>query len=674
MSAPPHENPGDGTSASSFRTWVALVVIGATVSAASGIATGVLPIPAILRWIAEQWRYLAPVAVGVLVVSQMWVGVRYRADRRAGRDVGYPLAPALLVGLAAGVAVTFVVATLVAHSLDPQTWWLFQHDFRNGGRDWYDIARSTVALVGGIGLGIGLILAYRRQRTSEAAQRVREAAQQHERDTEQYRRERELERLEEDREKEQHRRDRELADSAAHLYNSAIEQLGHERPAVRTAAMYTLDRLGQQHPDYRQNVIDVWCSYLRTPNPLVLHTRLRDDLQARTIHAEARAQRMAGEQQRLDDARAEAKSLGQPYTDAMIAAEAEVRDAALRLLCTRLQLSDGTIAGQRGWSDAEQPLSVDLTNAHLHNARFTTAYFPGHAVFDGATFTGTAWFEEATFSGDARFEEATFSGTAWFEEATFSGEVWFEEATFSGTAWFRGTKFLETAWFMGTKFSGSAWFTGTDLAGPASFDGAVFSGAAHFSEANFSRSASFTEAQFVRQAGFVDTKFSQARFERTRFSGDAVFRGTEFSGDALFEGATFSTIAWFGAVRFSGDARFAGATFAEPWFEGARFSRTASFEQATLSGHARFGGAKFSGDTRFTGARFSWVAWFGNTTFSAPVAFDGTTFSGPLDLRGAAFQSGGVSIGDAHIACRGYPVIATNAATFKDPGDDPRLA
>ncbi|NGY62762.1 hypothetical protein G7043_27975 [Lentzea sp. NEAU-D13] len=47
--------------------------------------------------------------------------------------------------------------------------------------------------------------------------------------------------------------------------SKAIEQLGHEKAAVRLGAIYSLERLAQEHVGHRQTVVDVFCSYLRLP-------------------------------------------------------------------------------------------------------------------------------------------------------------------------------------------------------------------------------------------------------------------------------------------------------------------------------------------------------------------------------------------------------------------------
>src|SRR4029450_9487158 len=45
-----------------------------------------------------------------------------------------------------------------------------------------------------------------------------------------------------------------------------VEQLGHEKAPVRLGALYSLDHLAQDNPQYRQTVVDVFCAYMRMPS------------------------------------------------------------------------------------------------------------------------------------------------------------------------------------------------------------------------------------------------------------------------------------------------------------------------------------------------------------------------------------------------------------------------
>ena len=48
-------------------------------------------------------------------------------------------------------------------------------------------------------------------------------------------------------------------------YTRAVEQLGHKKAPVRLGALYSLEHLAQDNPEYRQTVVDVVCAYLRMP-------------------------------------------------------------------------------------------------------------------------------------------------------------------------------------------------------------------------------------------------------------------------------------------------------------------------------------------------------------------------------------------------------------------------
>lgn len=52
---------------------------------------------------------------------------------------------------------------------------------------------------------------------------------------------------------------------AAETYATAVDQLGSDKAAVRTAGLHTLDRLAQNHPDYRRTVVDILRTYLGMP-------------------------------------------------------------------------------------------------------------------------------------------------------------------------------------------------------------------------------------------------------------------------------------------------------------------------------------------------------------------------------------------------------------------------
>ncbi|MGH8883048.1 MAG: hypothetical protein ACRD0P_37860, partial [Stackebrandtia sp.] len=103
-----------------------------------------------------------------------------------------------------------------------------------------DILTLAFAAVAGIGGVIALVVAYQRQRLAE---RIHQHAEQVARDSKEDATERRV----------------------TELYTQAVEQLGHDKAAVRLGGLYALDRLGTNHPEHRQTITDVICAYLRMP-------------------------------------------------------------------------------------------------------------------------------------------------------------------------------------------------------------------------------------------------------------------------------------------------------------------------------------------------------------------------------------------------------------------------
>jgi uncharacterized protein YjbI with pentapeptide repeats len=308
-------------------------------------------------------------------------------------------------------------------------------------------------------------------------------------------------------------------------YTRAVEQLGHEKAPVRLGALYSLDHLAQDNPEYRHTVVDVVCAYLRMPYTLPAQPEL-DAEQVGVIPVPARGHD-----------RAPHPAPGQDPTQE----ELQVRQTAQRLLANHLRCPPRT-SGQEAQLLPSSPqqafwpgISLDLTGATLVDfdfarisviqVQFAGATFEGKALFNRAVFEVLAWFGEATFKGGAWFGRATFQSDAWFGRATFQSDAMFGEATFKGSARFDGATFQVGAWFDGATFQGDAWFGRATFQGRAGFGGATFQSDALFGEATF-------------QVG--------AMFGGATFQGGAGFGGATFQGGAGFGGATFQ-----GAVAFN---------------------------------------------------------------------------------------------------------------------------
>lgn len=50
------------------------------------------------------------------------------------------------------------------------------------------------------------------------------------------------------------------------LYTRAADQLGSEKALVRLAGLYAFEHLAQDNPGQRQTIVNVWCAYLRMPH------------------------------------------------------------------------------------------------------------------------------------------------------------------------------------------------------------------------------------------------------------------------------------------------------------------------------------------------------------------------------------------------------------------------
>lgn len=444
-----------------------------------------------------------------------------------------------------------------------------------------ELLKLVFALVAGVGALVALVTAYRRQRIDEAAGERAERIQAH---TEHVARLTQA-------------HAEQVAQAAAHdaverrvteLYGQAVEQLGHDKAAVRLGGLYSLERLAQDHPTHRQTVTDVICAYLRMPYGLLLD---------------------AGPDTPLTEADTAARQ------------ELQVRLAAQRLLKRHLTAEPADRSGTY-WAD----LTIDLTEAHLidfdlsfchiHSINLTKARFSGNAWFDGTQFSGEAWFPETRFSGEAGFSKTQFSKGADFREARFNGSARFDRARFGDAVLFIEVQFARYALFREVEFYGDARFDGVRVGEDAWFSEMQVRGETWFEEARVSGNARFGEARFN----------GDARFNEMRFGGDAEFEMAQFNENAWFNGAQFSGASGFGEVQFNGNTWFSRAQFAgNARFNRAEFEGEAGFGETRFGGDAEFSGARLSGNARFHEARFGGKTDFGRTSFQHPPVFEEAT-------------------------------------------------
>ncbi|MBV9163071.1 MAG: hypothetical protein JO281_16280, partial [Pseudonocardiales bacterium] len=233
-------------------------------------------------------------------------------------EPGRPLSRrAIVIGSVLMVLVGAVAVGALHHFYGGGT----QHD--SAGRD---MVRTAGTLVVGVGGFFGLLLAARRQRSTEQTlEHQREVATANERNAAEQR--------------------------ITELYTRAVDQLGAEKAPVRLGGLYALERLAQNNPTQRQTIVNVICAYLRMPyTPPDDQPPSEDDPENAHKRYEQRRQ------------------------------ELQVRLTAQRVLAAHL------LPGQPAvfWAQIE----LDLTGAHLQQLGLMGCHIRS-ARFDGATFAGT---------------------------------------------------------------------------------------------------------------------------------------------------------------------------------------------------------------------------------------------------------------------------------------------
>lgn len=106
-----------------------------------------------------------------------------------------------------------------------------------------NLLKLVFAVVAGAGGVVALVMAYRRQRVTEATNRLAVQASVLERE----------------------RGGREQTRLFNERFTAATNQLGHNNAAVRLAGVYAMAGLADDWPAQRQTCIDVLCAYLRMP-------------------------------------------------------------------------------------------------------------------------------------------------------------------------------------------------------------------------------------------------------------------------------------------------------------------------------------------------------------------------------------------------------------------------
>ncbi|WP_158073300.1 pentapeptide repeat-containing protein [Amycolatopsis sp. CB00013] len=432
------------------------------------------------------------------------------------------------------------------------TWLLLSHG--QGGeqeRNRLEAIKTAGTIVVGTGGAAALLLAARRQRTSEIALRQKDRDQEDVART--------------------HRLQEQVAlatqDDAAQrrnseLYIKSVEQIGSSQAVVRLGGLYALERLATENENHRQTAVNVFCAYLRMPfTP---------------------PSRTSGAGTSPDDPAEESSQQ-----------ELQARLTAQRILVKHLRptspVSPGTPSVHH-WKDVELDLADaalvnwDMRQCVAHESTFDRARFYGDTRFDGANLAGSTSFEDAHFHGPVIFDGAAFSNVTSFERTVFDDQAKFVGAWFGSTTSFDNTSFAMSSSFQDARFVDDAWFCETEFYGSTTYEDAYFERIAAFNDATFGNVAAFERASFNQIAGFGDVRFiGHAKFTGARFGHHAWFRRAEFCRTVSFDIARFSLDLWLAGATFHDDAWFRNLYLGgEASFEHASFSRTANFDSVRL--------------------------------------------------------------------------------------------
>jgi uncharacterized protein YjbI with pentapeptide repeats len=317
--------------------------------------------------------------------------------------------------------------------------------------DTFNFAKIILAIVGGIGGVVALVLAYRKQRLGEFAE------------------------------------GREQIKLFSERFTKATDQLGSEQAPVRLAGMYALEEIAHTTPEQRQTVVNVMCAYLRMPfkPPSISSTERELEMLERTSDEPRRSIQRSNTDSTNDNSPEGTRDQSEQ--------EFQVRLATQRILASHLRYIDDS--GKRPASFWPN-IDLDFTGAHLFDIDFSFCQFRSVS------------FKRAKFVSHAHFEGAKFADIAGFYGAEFNEHVDFTGTHFSNHAWFEYSVFGHEAHFAGAEFEERADFNGAVFYRPADFSLAKLKGHASFIQTEFSIAVSFTETKFMRDVTFRETEFN----------------------------------------------------------------------------------------------------------------------------------------------------------------------
>ncbi|MEV6489038.1 pentapeptide repeat-containing protein [Actinoplanes sp. NPDC051633] len=335
------------------------------------------------------------------------------------------------------------------------------------------------------------------------------------------------------------------------LYVAAADQLGSDKPAVRLAGLYSLERLGQDHPPLRQTVVDVICAYLRMPYTPPIEFLPQNVEQSPSGPADDAAEPD-------EDKEAERRQ------------ELQVRLTAQRLLAKHLRprtdSAQSAVAADWFWrGPADEWMDIDLTGAALVKFDFSDCHL-GHFAGEYAQFYASTDLNKAQFHAHAEFDFAEFYSLVFMYGVQFHAHAGLHKARFHSLtdlsrAQFRAGADLREAQFqskielIGASFQAIADLSETKFGALADLRKVQFHSDALFSMTEFHAKVDLGKAQFYGYAGLSHAQFQAAvDLSGTRFHQLVDLTGAQFYGDAVVNGnQPVVGLKWDGALVARGD-------------------------------------------------------------------------------------------------------------------------
>lgn len=226
-----------------------------------------------------------------------------------------------------------------------------------------DRATASLAVVGGLGLIVSLVVAYRKQASTERTETSRQI-------------------------------------------NSAMQLLGEDKGTKRNAGVFALLDIGDKNPKVRQQIVNQLCRYLRTK-------RSDDASVESTIISELSQRLLSVNPSHWEniDIDLHGACLNEPF---------EMQGVSISSInCTKTRfkspcnISTARIRGFAGFGDAEFNCS----------ANFACTKFQGISYFQRSVFFGKVGFLDSEFQAASEFFSAKFKDSADFSYSTFRRSV-----------------------------------------------------------------------------------------------------------------------------------------------------------------------------------------------------------------------------------------------------------